>query len=224
MRDTGIIWDLDGTLLDTLEDLKDGTNFALRSFGCPERSLEEIRCFVGNGAANLIQRALPGKADDPDRAEVLACFKEYYDGHCQVKTGPYPGILEVLEEFRRRGYPMAVVSNKPDSAVNILCRDYFAGLIPHTQGDTPGVPRKPAPDMVYKAAEKLGLTPERCIYVGDSEVDVRTAKNAGMVCLSVTWGFRDEEEIRTAGGSNFCRNVENLPEMIEKLEEMLHGK
>ena len=132
--------------------------------------------------------------------------------------------MEVLEEFRRRGYPMAVVSNKPDSAVGILCRDYFAGLIPHTQGDTPGVPRKPAPDMVHMAAEKLGLAPERCIYVGDSEVDVLTAKNAGMVCLSVTWGFRDEEEIRAAGGRHFCRKVKDLPEIIEKLEEILHGK
>ena len=205
----GILWDLDGTLLDTLEDLADGVNYALGEFGYPERTLEEVRRFVGNGAYNLIQQAVP-EGTDPD--PVFETFKTYYNAHCQIKTRPYEGILAVLAQLRKK-YPMAVVSNKPDSAVKPLCRQYFPDL--YAQGESSACPRKPAPDMVFKAMADLGI--ERCVYVGDSEVDVLTAKNAGMPCLSVLWGFRDQPEIEEAGGLHFCHRVADLPRMLEEM-------
>ena len=210
---TGILFDLDGTLLDTLEDLADAVNHTMRQFGYPERTLEEVRCFVGNGARKLIERAVP---DGADVDAVLAAFRTYYDAHCQVKTKPYGGIMEALAELEKK-YPIAVVSNKPDSAVKSLCADYFPGL--YARGESTDCPRKPAPDMVFKAMEAIGV--ERCIYVGDSEVDVLTAKNAGMPCLSVLWGFRDREEIEAEGGNCFCINT---AELTKKLEEMINGQ
>ena len=205
----GILWDLDGTLLDTLEDLADGVNHALREFGYPERTVEEVRRFVGNGARRLIMLAVPEGADPEPVFEV---FHAYYDTHCQIKTKPYDGIPEVLEALSRK-YPMAVVSNKPDSAVKPLCSQYFPGL--YARGESTDCPRKPAPDMVLKAMADIGV--EKCIYVGDSEVDVLTAKNAGVPCLSVLWGFRDRQEIEVAGGRYFCENVLELPLLLETI-------
>ena len=207
---TGILWDLDGTLLDTLEDLADGVNVALRHFGYPERTIEEVRRFVGNGARRLIERAVP---DGADVDAVLEAFRSYYDAHCQVKTKPYDGIMEALEKLGKQ-YPMAVVSNKPDAAVASLCVDYFPGL--YARGESAGFPRKPAPDMVFKAMSDIGVG--KCIYVGDSEVDVLTARNANVPCLSVLWGFRDRPEIEDVGGTYFCSDVAELP---QKLEEMI---
>lgn len=207
----GILWDLDGTLLDTLADLTDSTNFALRQFGYPERTMAEVRSFVGNGARRLIQRAVPEGADVD---AVLEAFHIYYDSHCRIKTKPYDGILKALSELGEK-YPMAVVSNKPDSAVKPLCAQYFPGL--YARGESTDCPRKPAPDMVFKAMEAIGA--EKCIYVGDSEVDVLTAKRAGVPCLSVLWGFRDRDEIEKAGGIYFCDDPQKLPDMIEKIEE-----
>ena len=206
----GILWDLDGTLLDTLEDLADGVNYALREFGYPERTLEEVRRFVGNGAFNLIRQAVP---EDAEPMPVFECFKVYYNAHCQIKTKPYEGILAVLAELGTK-YPMAVVSNKPDSAVKPLCAQCFPGL--YARGESAGFPRKPAPDMVFKAMSDIGVG--KCIYVGDSEVDVLTARNANVPCLSVLWGFRDRPEIEDVGGTYFCSDVAELP---QKLEEMI---
>ena len=206
----GILWDLDGTLLNTLEDLMDGVNYALDQFGLPPRTLEEVRQFVGNGAANLIIRALDGRAETQ---AVLETFRTYYNAHCQIKTGPYPGILEALACLKEK-YPMAIVSNKPDSAVKPLCQQYFPGM--YALGERSDCPRKPAPDMVYKAMADIGV--ETCIYVGDSEVDVETAKNAGVKCLSVLWGFRDKDVIEQAGGKYFCETTDQL---IEKIEELV---
>lgn len=210
---TGILWDLDGTLLDTLQDLQDGTNYAMDAFGYPRRTLEEVRQFVGNGARNLLIKAAPAEADID---AVLAAFHEYYDVHCQDKTSPYPGILEALARLAEK-YPMAIVSNKPDVAVKPLCEKYFPGL--YARGEIAGCPRKPAPEMVYAAMEAIGV--ERCVYVGDSEVDIATAKNAGVPCLSVLWGFRDRETLEQAGGTHFCENTACL---VEKLEELVNGK
>lgn len=208
----GILFDLDGTLLDTLEDLKDATNATLRHFGCPERTLEEIRSFVGNGARNQIRMSLPGREDDPDLDEVLSWYQEYYPRHCQIKTAPYAGILEALKELGEK-YPMAIVSNKPDSAVKILCADYFPGV--YAQGVTDDCPRKPAPDMVLRAMEAIGV--DTCIYVGDSEVDIRTARNAGVPCVSVLWGFRDKEVLVEEGGDIFCDDTAELAAVLEGL-------
>ena len=210
---TGILWDLDGTLLDTLEDLADAVNFALQQFGYPERSIEEIRCFVGNGARRLIERSVPAGGDAD---AVFDTFRAYYDTHCRIKTRPYDGIMEALQKLGEK-YPMAVVSNKPDSAVKPLCAEYFPGL--YARGESTDCLRKPAPDMVFKAMEAIGV--ESCIYVGDSEVDVLTARNAGIPCLSVLWGFRDKAEIMDAGGSHFC---EDTAKLVEKLEELINGQ
>ena len=212
----GILWDLDGTLLDTLQDLADGTNHALREHDLPERTVDEVRQFVGNGARKLIERAVDGRADVN---KVLESFYSYYNAHCQEKTAPYPGILDALEELGKQ-YPMAVVSNKPDSAVKPLCGQYFPGV--YARGESIDCPRKPAPDMVYKAMEAVGV--ETCIYVGDSEVDVATAKNAKVPCLSVLWGFRDKEVMVEAGAKYFCEKPEELPEMIEKIVGEVYGK
>lgn len=206
---TGILWDLDGTLLDTLDDLMDATNHILKDSGYPARSREEIRAFVGNGAGKLLEKAAPAGADV---AELLARFQPYYTAHCHVKTRPYAGIPAVLAGLAEK-YPMAVVSNKPDSAVKPLCAEYFPGIF--ALGETPDCPRKPAPNMVFKAMEAIGV--ENCIYVGDSEVDVLTARNAGVPCLSVLWGFRDEEDIRAAGGTHFCHDPAQLPEILNKI-------
>ena len=204
----GILWDLDGTLLDTLDDLMDGVNYALSQFGYPQRTREEIRRFVGNGAKNLICKAVP-EGEDP--MPVLGCFQSYYGTHCQIKTRPYGGIPAALAKLEK--YPMAVVSNKPDGAVKTLCAQYFPSL--YARGERPDCPRKPAPDMILRTMAELGL--EKCVYVGDSEVDAVTAKNAGVPCLSVLWGFRDRPEIEEVGGKYFCADVDLLAETLEAM-------
>ena len=207
-----VIFDLDGTLLDTLEDLKDATNHVLRQYGCPDRSLQEIRSFVGTGAANLIRYALPGSPNDPPLEQVLEDYKVYYAAHSQVKTGPYPGILQALAQIREK-YPVAVVSNKPDVATKSLCRQYFGDVF--ALGERSDCPRKPAPDMVNAAMDALGV--DSCIYVGDSEVDVATARNAGVKCLSVLWGFRDRDCLKAAGAEHFCNDASQLLSMLESM-------
>ena len=213
---TAILFDLDGTLLDTLEDLKDAVNYALRSHGYPERTLEEVRCFVGNGAYRLNRLAAPETASEAEVQALFTTFRSFYDANCRIKTRPYAGIPEALEALKKR-FPVAIVSNKPDSAVKTLCADYFPGL--YALGEAADCPRKPAPDMVYKAMAVLGA--EKCIYVGDSEVDVLTAKNAGVPCLSVLWGFRNRQELTEAGAEAFCEHTE---ELIAKIEEIIHGQ
>ena len=209
----GILFDLDGTLLDTLEDLYNATNYILRKYGLPERSLEEARRFVGNGARMQITKALPGREDDPPLEQVLSEYQDYYNATCKDGTAaPYPGVMEALALLAKE-YPIAVVSNKPDPAVRELSRAYFGDI--YARGVSEDCPRKPAPDMVYKAMEAMGV--EKCVYVGDSEVDVATARNAGMPCLTVLWGFRDEEMLRQAGATHFCTRAEDMPGMIEQL-------
>lgn len=206
---TAILFDLDGTLLDTLADLHGAVNHALDRFGYPRRSLDEVRRFVGNGAERLIALSVPETADP---APVLAAFREYYRDHCRIRTGPYPGIMEALEAIGKK-YPLAIVSNKPDGAVKTLCSELFPGV--YARGESADCPRKPHPAMVYKAMEATGA--ETCVYVGDSEVDIATAKNAGVPCVSVLWGFRDRAELETAGAEYFCETAEEMIEMIEKI-------
>lgn len=213
---TGILFDLDGTLLNTLEDLLDATNYALAQCGYPLRTLPELRRFVGNGAENQIRMSLPAGASPEEVQRVLKIYKPYYTEHCQVKTRPYDGIWESLAILKEK-YPIAVVSNKPDAAVKALCGQMFPGIF--ALGEAPDCPRKPAPDMVHKACRAIGV--DTCVYVGDSEVDVRTAKNAGVPCLSVLWGFRDREDIEAAGGQYFC---ESPAQLTEKIEEIIHGQ
>lgn len=209
---TGILFDLDGTLLNTLDDLMDAVNHTMEVFGYPRHSREEVRRFLGNGARQLLQLSVP---QGRDWQEPLAAFQSYYREHCQIKTAPYPGIMEALYALKK--YPMAIVSNKPDAAVKKLCAQYFPGI--YAQGEHPGCPRKPSPDMVRIAMEHIGV--DRCIYVGDSEVDVLTAHNAAVPCLSVLWGFRDRVEIQAAGESRFCETPAQMPSMLEEMMKEL---
>jgi len=210
---TGILFDLDGTLLDTIGDLTDATNHVLRQMGYPERSNKEVLRFVGNGARRLMEQAVP-QGGDVEKA--VTAFQTYYSANCQGKTKPYEGIPEALVELGRK-YPLAIVSNKPDTAVKPLCDWYFPGI--YARGESADCPRKPAPDMVFKAMKAIGA--DRCVYVGDSEVDVLTAKNAGVPCLSVLWGFRTREDMEAVGGTHFCETTDQL---VEKIEELTNGQ
>lgn len=211
---TGILFDLDGTLLNTLEDLTDSVNVTMAHYGCPPRTLEEVRTFIGNGAKRLIARSLPGKETDPPVEKALAFYQKHYAAHAQIKTRPYDGILEQLEILRKK-YPVAIVSNKPDIPVKLLCKQYFGDI--YALGETADCPRKPAPDMLFKAMKAIGV--ESCIYVGDSEVDVITAGNAGVKCLSVLWGFRDKKDMEDVGGTYFCDDPKRLVQTLESMME-----
>ena len=211
---TGLLFDLDGTLLDTLEDLLDATNYALKFHGYPGRTLPELRRFVGNGAYNQMRLSLPEGAAEEDIQKVLATYKPYYTAHCQIKTKPYDGVLEALKELGKK-YPIAIVSNKPDSAVKALCAQYFPGF--YALGEAPDCPRKPAADMVYKAMQAIGA--DSCIYIGDSEVDILTANNAHVPCLSVTWGFRDKADLERAGAEWLCESTDSLISTIEMMRK-----
>lgn len=215
----GVLFDMDGTVLDTIQDLTDSTNAALIQFGYPTRTAKEVCSFIGNGAWRLIRGAVPPEVTDAKVDEVLAFYQQYYKTHCQIKTKPYDGVLEAMAALQE-DFALAIVSNKPDAAVKPLAEQYFPGM--YALGETADCPRKPAPDMLYKAMKALGV--EKCIYVGDSEVDVLTAKNAGVPCLSVTWGFRDVPELEAAGARYFCHETEKLPEMIRKIAGEVYGQ
>lgn len=209
-----LIFDLDGTLLNTLSDLRDSTNFALKKFDFPVRSTEEIRNFVGNGLRMLIRRAVPNETDEETVDRVLAEMKAHYREHYHDGTVPYDGILPFLTEMKKRGFHMAIVSNKADPMVQLLRTLYFDDLISVAVGELEGIARKPAPDMVEIAMQRLGCTAENAVYIGDSEVDIETAKNAGLPCLSVGWGFRDEKTLRHAGANKVCHSPAELQEAL----------
>lgn len=199
-----VIFDLDGTLLDTLDDLADSLDHTLKEVGAPALTRAQVRRYVGNGMARLIELALPGGRDDPRYDRTLETMQTYYKAHNQIKTAPYPGVLDLIGELRRRGCALAVVSNKPDSSVKPLVRFYFGDAIPVAIGQRPDVRRKPAPDAVEEALRQLGRDRDQAVYVGDSEVDLYTARNAGMDCISVTWGFRDRDVLDRAGATRYA--------------------
>lgn len=192
---TAIIFDLDGTLLDTLGDLRDAANDALRRRGLPLRTTEEIRRFVGNGVRNLMRRCLPAGSPDEEIDAALADFKAYYAAHLCDTTAPYDGIPELLTVLRKRGIKVGVLSNKLDSATQQLICHYFYGKVDVAFGEHSGVPRKPDPTSCRMVMEQLGVRPEEVLYVGDSGVDMRTARNAGLTAVGVTWGFRSRSEL-----------------------------
>ncbi|MBQ2329423.1 MAG: HAD family hydrolase [Oscillospiraceae bacterium] len=210
MRYTTVIFDLDGTLLNTLEDIKDSVNATMRHFGYAERRLDEIRAFVGNGAGNLIARCLPGGRDEPGFDDILAWYDGYYTEHSLIKTAPYPGIIDLLRELNRREFKLAVVSNKQDPVVKTLARKFFSGLISVAVGESAGVARKPAPDSVLSAMRELWSEPFECVYVGDSEVDIATARAAGIPCISVSWGFRSRELLKDHGAATIISKPSEL--------------
>ena len=205
-----VIFDLDGTLLNTLEDLAASTNAALAANNMPTRTIDEVRRFVGNGVRKLIERAVVPGADEETIAAVLASFVEHYRQHERDHTGAYPGILELLDALTAQGILCAVVSNKIEPAVIALCREYFGDRVSAAVGDAPGRNVKPDPAGVQAAMARMGVTKEECIYVGDSDVDIYTGHNAGMESIGVTWGFRSEALLREAGAEYICHTAEEL--------------
>jgi len=203
---------LDGTLLDTLKDLAVSTNVALRACGMPERSLEEVRRFVGNGVRMLMVRAVPGGEKHPRFEEALTLFREHYLHHSLDTTCPYPGVEELLRRLRTAGKRMAVVSNKFDAATKDLIRHFFGDLITVAIGEneTAGVRKKPAPDTVFEALRQLGVEKEDAVYVGDSDTDLLTARNSGLPCISVLWGFRDRDFLSEHGATTFVERPEEI--------------
>ena len=199
------IFDLDGTLLDTLGDLAASTNYALRTHGMPEHSIDDVRRFVGNGVRKLMERAIPGGAANPDFEATFATFRQYYMEHSLDTTKPYEGIPETLAELKRRGCRLAVVSNKMMAATQELCRYFFSDTIEVSIGEneSQGIRKKPAPDTVFAALRKLGVGNGEAVYVGDSDVDIQTAANAGLPCISVLWGFRDRDFLIQHGAKSF---------------------
>ena len=208
-----IIFDLDGTLLNTLEDLMISTNYALLEFGFPTHSLEDIRKFVGNGVKKLIERAVPIDCSQDVTEKCLDVFKEHYSKNMYNHTKPYDSILEILEELHNKGLKIGVVSNKFDSAVKELCQKYFLNLVDIAIGQSDDVPKKPAPNGVFKAMKELSAEPSSTIYVGDSEVDVQTAKNSNLPCIGVLWGFRDRKDL--AGADYIIDNPCDILKIVE---------
>ena len=199
------IFDLDGTLLDTLTDLAASCNYALRTHGMPEHSIDDVRRFVGNGVRKLIERAIPEGEANPDFEATFATFREHYMHHSLDTTKPYPAIMETLAELKARGCRLAVVSNKMMAATVELCKHFFPDTIEVAIGENEaeGICKKPAPDTVYAALRKLGVSKDDAVYVGDSDVDIQTAANSGLPCISVLWGFRDRDFLIQHGAKTF---------------------
>jgi phosphoglycolate phosphatase len=212
MKYNTYIFDLDGTLLDTLADLAASCNYALRTHGMPEHSIDDVRRFVGNGVRKLMERAVPDGAANPDFEATFATFREYYMLHSLDTTKPYPGVPEVLAELKAHGCRLAVVSNKMMAATVELCHHFFPDTIEVAIGENEaaGIRKKPAPDTVFAALKELGVEKEYAVYVGDSDVDIATARNAGIPCISVLWGFRDSEFLLEHGAETFILKPSDL--------------
>ena len=204
------IFDLDGTLLNTLNDLAASTNYALRTMGFPERTIEEVRRFVGNGVALLIRSAVPEGTTEEVTERTLSMLRANYLNHVLDTTEPYEGIRELLSELKRRGKNVAVVSNKFYDATRQLCRHFFPDTVSVAIGERKGIDKKPAPDTVVEALRELGVTADGAVYIGDSDVDVMTAKNSGIPCISVLWGFRDKDFLIQSGAREFAEKPEDI--------------
>lgn len=219
MIDT-VIFDLDGTLLNTLDDLAGSVNYALKTFDLPQRSVLEVRRFVGNGVELLIHRAVGGALSESDEKKCLTVFKKHYSENMNNLTRPYNGILELVRELLSRKFHIAIVSNKFDSAVKQLNLQYFDGMFPVAIGASDTVAKKPAPDSVYAALRQLGVRPEQAVYVGDSDVDVMTAANAGLSCIGVAWGFRDAVLLESLGVKEIIDTPLQLLEIVDRRNQV----
>lgn len=209
MYDT-YIFDLDGTLLDTLTDLAASCNYALSTHGLPERTREEVRLFVGNGVKKLMERATPGGLDNPKFEDTYRTFRRHYMEHSLDTTGPYPGIMEMLARLQAGGKRIAVVSNKFYAATQDLCRHFFGDYVTVAIGEREGIRKKPAPDTVIEALSALGAPKEGAVYIGDSDVDIMTARNSGLPCISVLWGFRDRDFLLAHGAERLVSRPEEI--------------
>lgn len=222
-RYKAVIFDLDGTLLDTLDDLMASVNFALEKNGYEKRTKEEIRMFVGNGVVKLVERAAGLSQDMEEFKHIFADFKEHYGEHCNDRTGIYDGMDRVLRVLRQENILTAIVSNKADFAVQQLKDIYFDGLVDAAIGESSGIRKKPAPDMVLKALDILKVSEDECVYVGDSDVDIMTAKNCGMDIISVLWGFRSKDFLMSNGAVTFADTADELMSALLENEQQIDG-
>ncbi|MBE5924963.1 MAG: HAD family hydrolase [Lachnospiraceae bacterium] len=215
-----VIFDMDGTVLNTLDDLTESVNYVLNKFGMPLRTLEEYRRFFGNGIKYALKCASPDGTPNSVIEEMLPVFREHYDAHCLDRTRPYDGILELMKELKENGYKMAIVSNKIDSAVKELNERFFSEYIDVAIGERAGINRKPASDTVIEALRELGSDKENAVYVGDSEVDFQTAVNSKLPCVSVLWGFRDKDYLISIGASQFANTPQEVFDIIKNANHM----
>ena len=211
---TTIVWDMDGTVLNTLIDLRDSVNYVLRKYNMPDHTIEEYRRYFGSGIRYALECAVVDGTPSETIDEMLPIFKEHYDVHCLDNTCPYDGILDAMKKLKEKGYKMAIVSNKIDSAVKELNEKFFKEYVDVAIGETPGTNRKPAPDMVEQALKELGSSKEESIYIGDSEVDLQTAINSSLPCISVLWGFRDRDYLIEQGATTFAETPEELVNLL----------
>ena len=209
-----VLYDMDGTVLDTLEDLYRAANAAMREFGLPAVPRERVRSILGNGASYLIHACVPAGTEEELTRRVLNWYVPYYQAHCRITTQPYPGIIPLMERLKARGIRQALISNKGDGAVQELAREFFPGLLETAVGESATVRRKPDPDAVLAAAARMDTPLERCVYIGDTEVDLLTARNAGMDCIAVAWGFRSERQLRDDGAVKIVHTAEELEREI----------
>ncbi|MBR3399310.1 MAG: HAD-IIIA family hydrolase [Prevotella sp.] len=209
-----IVFDLDGTLLDTLADLAASTNYALRSCGMPEHSIDDVRRFVGNGVRMLMTRAVPDGESNPRFDEAFSVFRQHYMQHCLDTTCPYPGIMDALARLKEKGMMLAIVSNKMQAATEELRQHFFSQYIDVAIGESAAIRKKPAPDTVNEALRLLGISHDEAIYVGDSDVDIDTARAAMMPCASVLWGFRDRQFLLNHGATRLLSSPEELLSLV----------
>lgn len=214
MRYKAVIFDLDGTLLNTLDDLADATNHTLSVLGYPLRTRDEVRSFIGNGVHKLLERSMPHGVSDEVHERAYSEFGVFYKEHCRDNTAPYEGISKLLKTLNERGFKLAIVSNKVDFAVKQLCAEFFDGLMQAAVGDSDKTRTKPAPDMVMAALNELGVSADESVYVGDTDVDIETAKNAGMDCISVSWGYRTRAELESYGTKNIADTADDILRFI----------
>lgn len=217
MYDT-VIFDLDGTLMDTLDDLTDSVNHVLVQNGYPARTREHVRRIVGNGLKQTLQLCMPEDSPETEIERLLPQLVSYYSAHCQVKTKPYEGVMDCLKTLSEQGYRLAIVSNKTDEAVKTLNRQYFQEYVKVAIGERAGIRKKPEPDTVYQALAELRSEKEKAVYVGDSEVDKKTADNAGVPCISVDWGFRDREELERLMPARLISHPMEIPALLKEWE------
>ncbi len=217
MKYNTIILDLDGTLLNTLEDIADSTNFALRECGFPERTLEEVNSFIGNGTNHLISKAVPSNISKVQLEECVQIYRNHYSANSDNKTSPYKGITSMLEKLKNKNYKLGVASNKFDSAVKVLCKKYFSDYLEVAIGESPLVKRKPAPDTLLAAIKELDSNKEECIYVGDSDVDVKTAHNLGIPCIGVSWGFRGRKVLQEEGADYIIDSPDEIFKVLDNI-------
>lgn len=214
-----IFFDMDGTILDTLSDISNSVNYALSKFGYPLQAEKDIRLMLGSGAKNLIKQAAPAHLSDEQIIQVLSTYQSFYDHNCNVNTKPYLNIIDLLKTLKKQGYLLAVVSNKYQHLVEKLNEETFESLFDLAIGEREGVPIKPAPDMLIYGFEKLKITKEEVIYIGDSEVDVKTAKNTGVASIAVTWGFRDRSVLKTACPDYIANTTDEIIAIIKRIND-----